>query len=259
MLESVPPARRRLLVGGAAALALAVVVALVLALTGGDTAEVDQADPGPVVLVPGYGGGPDSVEALRQVLASAGRDVAVVDTPGDGTGDIREQAEVLADVVDDARERTGASSVDVVGYSAGGVVARWYVRELGGDAVVRRVLTLGSPHHGTDNVATALQAAGSCSEACEQLAPDSDLLRRLNAGDETPSGPLWATLRTTEDTVVVPVDSAELDGALNVLVQDVCPGATTSHGELPLAPATRAMLTATLGVAEPTVPTACPR
>lgn len=29
------------------------------------------------------------------------------------------------------------------------------------------------------------------------------------------------------------VDSAALDGALNVLVQEVCPGATASHGELP--------------------------
>lgn len=237
---------------------LAVVVVLVLAVTGGDQPEVDQAEPGPVVLVPGYGGGPDSVEPLREVLAAAGRDVAVVDTPGDGTGDLREQAEVVADVVDDALERYDASSVDVVGYSAGGVATRWYVRELGGDAVVRRVLTLGSPHHGTDNVTTALQGAGSCPEACEQLAPDSDLLRRLNAGDETPAGPRWATLRTADDDVVVPVDSAVLDGAVNVLAQDVCPGVTATHGDLPLAPATRAMLASTLGVAEPSAPTSCP-
>lgn len=212
MLESLPPARRRLLVGlvvlvvvatGAAALALA---------RGGRAPEVDQASPGPVVVVPGYGGDVGSVEPVRRLLADAGREVSVLDTPGDGTGDLHDQAQALADVVDEALAVSGADSVDLVGYSAGGVVARWYVREFDGADVVRRVVTLGSPHHGTDNAATALAAAGSCPPACEQLAPDSDLLRRLNAGDETPAGPRWATLRTEADTVVVPVDSAALEG-----------------------------------------------
>lgn len=254
MLESLPPARRRLLLGVVVLVVVAVVAATVALLRAGDGPQVDQATPGPVVVVPGYGGDAASVEPVRRLLAEAGREVAVVDTPGDGTGDLREQAQVLADVVDEVLGETGAPSVDVVGYSAGGVVARWYVRELGGADVVRRVVTLGSPHHGTDNVATALAAAGSCPEACEQLEPDSDLLRRLNAGDETPAGPLWATLRTQADTVVVPVDSAELDGATNVLVQDLCPGATTTHGELPGDPVSAALLEAALGAASPEPP-----
>ena len=54
-------------------------------------------------------------------------------------------------------DRTGTDSVDVVGYSAGGVIARLFVRDDGGDSVVRRVLTLGSPHHGTDVAALAEQ------------------------------------------------------------------------------------------------------
>ena len=83
-------------------------------------------------------------------------------------------------------------------------------------------LTLGSPQHGTNQAALGVEFAGSCPAACEQLVPDSDLLRRLNAGDETPAGPLWATIRSTTDQVVTPVDSAALSGALNIVVQDVC-------------------------------------
>jgi triacylglycerol lipase len=143
----------------------------------------------------------------------------------------------------------------VIGYSAGGVVARLWVRDHGGAAVARRVLTLGSPHHGTSQAALGRELAGGCPVACEQLVPDSDLLRRLNAGDETPDGPLWATVRSTGDQVVTPVDSAALDGAVNILVQEVCPGATASHGELPGHPVTRAALDSVLGIDPPRAPT----
>jgi triacylglycerol lipase len=136
----------------------------------------------------------------------------------------------------------------VVGYSAGGVVARLWVRDRGGAKVTRRILTLGSPHHGTSQAALGAEFAGGCSKACQQLVPDSDLLRRLNAGDETPAGPLWVTVRSTSDQVVTPVDSAALDGALNVVVQDLCPGSTVAHGDLPGNPVVLATLTSALGV-----------
>lgn len=253
-----PPARRRLLAVVAAVVALAVAGVVAVALLRGETPEVEQRSLGPVVLVPGYGGRTASLEPLRVALEAAGREVSVVETAGDGTGDLRQQAEALGEVVDDALRRSEAPSVDVVGYSAGGVVARLYVAELGGDEVVRRVLTLGSPHHGTANAATALQTAGTCPEACAQLSPDSDLLRRLNAGDETPPGPRWVTVRTAADAVVEPVESAQLEGAVNVLVQDVCPGSRTGHGDLPGDPVVRAVLETALGVADPAPPARCP-
>jgi len=116
------------------------------------------------------------------------------------------------------------------------------------------VLTLGSPQHGTSQAALGAEFAGGCSVACEQLVPDSDLLRRLNAGDETPAGPLWATVRSATDQVVTPVDSAALSGALNILVQDVCPGSAVAHGDLPRNPVVLAALDSVLGAATPQIP-----
>ena len=254
MLDALSPQRRRLvlvLIGLVGVLVLALAVTLGFRLTRPKAAPVPQDQPGPVLLVPGYGGRVESLDPLAAALRATGRDVRVVPRLGDGTGDLNAEAAHLAEVAERTLEQTGAPSVDVIGYSAGGVVARLWVRDHGGDARTRRVLTLGSPHHGTSQAALGRELAGGCPTACEQLVPDSDLLRRLNAGDETPAGPLWATVRSRGDQVVTPVDSAALDGALNVLVQDVCPGADVSHGELPGTSVTLAALEAVLGVGPP--------
>ncbi len=52
--------------------------------------------------------------------------------------------------VDQVRATTGATQVDLVGHSMGGVVARYYVQLGGGDGIVNRLITLGSPHGGAD-------------------------------------------------------------------------------------------------------------
>lgn len=251
MLASLSPARRRfvLLVAGAAA--AAVVLVGVLAWqherhVGGDP--VAQDEPGPVLVVPGYGGSTRALRPLVRTLESEGRDATVVDSPGDGTGDLRAHARRLDRAADAALARTGASSVDVIGYSAGGVVARYWVRDLGGASVARRVLSLGSPQHGTSLASLAVGLVpGQCPVACRQLVPGSDLLRALNAGDETPDGPVFVSVWSTADEVVTPPDSARLDGALDFSVQDVCPGTKPAHGDLPSAPAVLGTLASALG------------
>jgi triacylglycerol lipase len=194
---------------------------------------VAQDRPGPVFLVPGYGGGTAGLEQLAARLRDAGRDATVLHLPGDATGDLDAQAAVLDTAVRVALAG-GAPSVDVVGFSAGGVVVRLWAAGRGGAAKARRIVTLGAPHHGTDLAAVAgLLAPGSCPVACRQLAPGSALITGLNRGDETPDGPDWVSIWTTDDQVVVPPDSARLDGARNVVVQRICPGRAVAHGQLP--------------------------
>jgi triacylglycerol lipase len=257
MFDALSPQRRRLVfatVGVALLLIMIVAVVAVVRVASGSVHHVPQSEPGPVLLVPGYGGNVQSLEPLADALRSAGRTAVIVDPVGDGTGDLRTEAEHLDEVAKRVRNEAGAASVDVIGYSAGGVVARLWVRDFGGAGVARRVLTLGSPHHGTSEAALGADFAGSCPAACEQLTPGSDLLRRLNAGDETPDGPLWATIRTTTDQVVTPVDSAILSGALNIVVQDACPRSHAAHGDLPHDPVVLAALNSVLGTKTPQAP-----
>ena len=257
MLDSLSPQRRRLVLLAALAVLLAALVAVsvvVVRVTAGTDA-VSQDEPGPVLLVSGYGGSTRSLGPLRQALEDEGRDVVVVPAVGGGTGDIAEQADALDGVADEAMKRFDAASVDVVGYSAGGVVAREWVRHADGAGKARRVLSVGSPQHGTTVAELAVGIAGQCPTACRQLEPDSDLLRALNARDETPNGPRFISVWSDADEVVVPPDSALLDGALNLTVQSVCSGAQTSHGDLPSDPVVLDLLGTALGPGAPAAPT----
>jgi triacylglycerol lipase len=138
-----------------------------------------------------------------------------------------------------------------VGCSAGGLIARLWVAD-GHAEVVRRVVTLGSPHHGTSVADLAGDVApGQCPLGCRQMASDSDLLAALNRGDETPPGPTWVSIWTTQDETVTPPESARLAGALNLTVQSVCAGARVGHGELPRDPLVQQIVLAELAAGEP--------
>ena len=234
------------------ALVLVGVVAAVAAFvasrgTHDPVASVDQSVPGPVLLVPGFGGSTDALDVLAAELRDDGRDATVVALPDGGVGDLTVQAGTLEDAVDDALTRTGATSVDVVGYSAGGVVARIWAADLGGAEQARRIVTLGSPHHGTQVAGLAAQVLpDQCPTACRQLAPDSSVLVALNSGDETPEGPQWVSIWTDVDQVVTPPTSAGLDGAIDIPVQSVCADSTVDHGNLPRDPLVGAMVAAQL-------------
>jgi pimeloyl-ACP methyl ester carboxylesterase len=196
----------------------------------GSRSAVPQDRPGPVLLVTGFGGDTARLGSLAQQLRRHGRDAEVVPVLGNGTGDLRDQARNLDQA---AHEKlvAGAPSVDVIGYSAGGVVVRLWLEEMGGRAHTRRVVTLGSPHHGTRVARLAVALASSyCPTACQQLVPGSDVLRGL---PDTPTGPAYTSLWTTDDEIVTPADSARLDGAVNIELQSVCPDLHVQHGPLP--------------------------
>lgn len=246
--------RRRILATVITLLVLAAVagIAAVAAQGGGTSAgrpgPPAQDKPGPVLLVPGYGGGTGSLDVLAQRIRATGRVATVLNLPGSGTGSLVTDAAELNAAVASALAR-GAPSVDIIGYSAGGVVALLWARRDDGAARARRIVTLGAPFHGTE-LASAAQAfvPGACPIACQQLTPGSPLLTSLGA-DSSGGLPRWLSLWTNDDSVVTPPDSAMLAGALDVAVQSVCPALRLSHSQLPTDPAVVAMVLHAIGSA----------
>jgi triacylglycerol esterase/lipase EstA (alpha/beta hydrolase family) len=187
-------------------------------------------------LVPGYGGSDTLLETLANRLHSAGRTTILLALPDDATGDLNVQAGILAARVTEAL-KAGAPSVDLVGYSAGGIVIGLFVAAHPKE--VRQVVSVGSPLHGTAiaSLAVALNAAASvCPVACRQMAPGSSVLASLAAAEPARTGVPWTSMWTTDDQVVLPPDSARFTGATNIMLQQVCADDTSNHLNLPADP-----------------------
>jgi hypothetical protein len=122
------------------------------------------------------------------------------------TPHIRSAAEQLGAHIEQTRARNGCGGrVDIVAHSLGGLIARYYVQCLGGDAYVRTLVTLGTPHSGTRAV-----PALTPHPLARQMRPGSAVLRELAApapGCRTRFVAFWSDL----DQLMIPVTSARLE------------------------------------------------
>ena len=254
-LAGLSPRRRVFVVGSTLAVA-AVAAAAGLKGSGAFAGPAPRPVPaslGTVVLVPGYGGSTTGLNVMAAWIRRTGRAAEVVRLPGNGTGDIAAQAVILNGYVSRAL-RSGKGPVDVVGFSAGGVVARLWDAEDGGARKADRIITLGSPLNGT-RIAAAGNAAdpAACPVACQELVPGSTLLTQLRKIPLTRQ-PGWLSLWTQDDQVVKPPTSARLAGAVNVPLQSVCPNAVIAHGQLPSDPLVIGIVLSELGPGPLTTP-----
>ncbi len=118
-------------------------------------------------------------------------------------------AQILQTKVDSLLMATGAAKVDVIAHSMGGLSSRYYVKSLAGSEKIDAFVALATPNHGTT-------VANFCSlQSCLEMRPGSGFLTALNAGDETPGSPRYATWWTPCDQVTTPPESVILDGATN--------------------------------------------
>lgn len=194
--------------------------------------------PDPVVIVNGTFGPAFFYEPLAARLRADGNEVFIFELTNLGTGDIAATAADLASFVDGVLASTGAVKVDLVGHSQGGLVARQYVKYLGGAARVDSLVSLGAPHYGTAvaNIADFF-GGGNCLGvvACQQMAVGSDFVTALNDGADTIGSVRYTNLYTALDELVRPVANATLrDGATNVRIQDQCPFRVVGHVSLAL-------------------------
>jgi triacylglycerol lipase len=114
--------------------------------------------------------------------------------------------QMITSMVSDGRPLT------LIGHSLGGLVLRYCARRYPTRSV-RRIVTLGTPHFGTE-----LARFGPLRD---KLAPGAPLLNKLNAVDHLPQQFDIIAIHSTFDAMVLPPDTARYPGAFNIQVNDV--------------------------------------
>jgi triacylglycerol lipase len=171
---------------------------------GGDTATPGSV---PVLLVHGYMCNRGTWWWIAGKLKAAGLAVATVNLEPPG-GDIEGFAEQLHARIEALCAETQTVEVALVAHSMGGLVARAYLRRHGG-ARIAKLVTLGSPHHGT------WIAYYGWGEDARQMQPDNAWLRDLAQVEPgVPTLSIWSAT----DNFIAPQDSSRLAGAREQIV-----------------------------------------
>lgn len=172
----------------------------------------------PIILIHGYFHNRSAFVMMRRALRRAGYHNVDCFTYNVIGRTVDELAQDLGRHVENLLECTGADKVHLVGHSLGGLIARTYVQQHGGDANVHTCVTLGTPHGGTY---AAFIGRG---KAARELRPGSELLQRL-AATARPTQVRWVSYYSNLDALVVPASSAKLTApaltATNILVKDL--------------------------------------
>lgn len=155
----------------------------------------------PVLLVHGIYDTVAKFQRMSAYLENLGWSVHSLNlTPNDGN----ERLETLAGQVADCAERTFSAEqpFDLVGFSMGGIVTRYYLQRLGGIERVQRYVSISAPNNGT-LMAHALERPGVV-----QMRPKSPFLQDLNRDVEALQRLNVTVLWTPFDLMILPARSS---------------------------------------------------
>ncbi|MFQ5665687.1 MAG: lipase family alpha/beta hydrolase [Candidatus Binatia bacterium] len=168
---------------------------------------------GPLMLLHGWGLNRGSLWLLQHRLVRDGWSPVGCFDYRSLAADVGAAAARLGPAVDRLARAAPDCPVALVGHSLGGLVLRYYLQHSPAPHV-RRIVTLGTPHQGSE-LARLLPAARA------RLAPGSALLHTLNAADRVRQQFDVIAIRSAFDAIVLPPENAEYPGAFTVSVSGV--------------------------------------
>lgn len=183
--------------------------------------ELGPLEPGPaplvhprtVLLITGVTIPAEWFEPMKARLVRDGFKPVVYEPPALLSGDLFENAQALAAVVEQVKADSGQDKIDILAECTGGLIARHYIQSLGGDQSVSRLVTFISPQHGLPKAPLAAAYAGW--PALDDLTPGSEFLHAVN------DVPLPADVRVTSiysctDEYIQPYTTSIIPGAKNI-------------------------------------------
>jgi triacylglycerol lipase len=163
----------------------------------------------PVILVHGISDTHHKLRFIQRALEMQGLSVYAIDLrPNNGDGKLDILAQQLKDFID--RWVPPTQNIDLIGFSMGGLVSRYYIQRLGGLHRLSRFITISSPHKGT------IAAYFSPREGCVQMRPHSDFLQDLNGTMDQLNEVNFVSIWTPFDLIILPPNSSELPVGENI-------------------------------------------
>lgn len=169
--------------------------------------------PRPVIVVHGYAMNRANFFPLAYRLSRAGLG-PIIGFEYWTLGRTAAAARQLGWFVDQVCAATRSPEVDIIGHSMGGVVGRYYVSLAGGDGVVTNLVTIGSPHGGTD-----LSRIG-VGHPTRELLLGSKLVTRL-AACTAPRHTRTTVIWSRADALVPGARQRPIPGAETILYDDL--------------------------------------
>jgi len=172
---------------------------------------------------------------LGRVLTDAGFDWCTVQLPARALVDIQQSAEHVVSAVRTLHRRT-SRKVSIVGHSQGALQPRWAVRWWPDvRAGVDDLITIAGANREIPWTKAAF-CNPSCAPPIWQFSMGAKFMEALNRVP-MPAGPSYTTIRSHTDNLIQPsvpdgAAVATIDGAVNIAVQDLCPGRAVEHAGL---------------------------
>lgn len=187
----------------------------------------------PVMLLYGFGATRRTMSILEKRLQQDGFSTFTIHLGGLFNTFNTDSIEDLAHYVEKKVERLYRKykfrgPLSIIAHSKGGLISQYYVKKLSGAKRVKTLITLGSPHNGS-NIAflMSLTPAALIMKSIRQMTPRSQLIRELQQIPFDRKIQVYSIF--SRDDIVCPYPSSLLDEAKNVKNIEV-PGA--SHSEL---------------------------
>ncbi len=166
----------------------------------------------PVLLIHGIWDTGGIFLPMATYLRKLGWTVYTIDlVPNDGALGLDHLAQQVATYID--QQFPPEAALDLVGFSMGGIVGRYYVQRLGGIQRVQRFITLSSPHNGT------LTAYGSRKPGSVQMRQASGFLQDLNRDLTMLDRINFTSIWTPLDAMILPATSSRVAVGREVKVQ----------------------------------------
>jgi triacylglycerol lipase len=168
----------------------------------------------PVLFIHGLLHNASTFAWIKQKMVLAGwRDFRAIEL-STLTHSIPEMGAQTAALIQDMKKEFKTPHVDIIAHSMGGLVARYALQVLSQDGSIRKLVTLGTPHQGTE------LSRYSFLKNLKDLSPQSPLMQSLRTAP-LPRKTQAISIHGTLDVLVKPRTAAHWDGVRNIRLAGV--------------------------------------